>query len=751
MNKSEIAIIGNPNSGKTTIFNALTGSNQTIGNWPGVTVDKLLGESNIGDKIYKVVDLPGIYSLTSFSEDERIARDYILSNNSELIIDVIDSSNFERNMFLALNLIEMNAPLLLVFNKQDILKKKNINLDIKSLESMIGVPCIGTSAKNKNDINSLKSKITEVTSLNNKSDLEITYPNEIESIISNWEDKLESEKNKRWTALKLLENDKNTFQQITNKNLINSETIKTNIDFIENKLNETPDIVIAEYKYKFIQSLSEKFINKQNSKPGLSDKIDKVVLNKFLGIPIFLLIMYGIFWIVMNIGGSFIDFFDIFFGSIFVDGLGSVLNSINAPTWLITILADGVGAGIQTVATFIPIMFFMFLLLTILEDSGYMARAAFVMDRFMRIIGLPGKAFVPLIVGFGCTVPAIFATRTLENKRDRYLTVFMAPFMSCGARLPVYALFGAAFFSTNSGNIVFALYIIGIVMAILTGLLLKKTLFKGEASHFVMELPNYNTPDIKSLSKHTWLKLKGFTYRAGKVIVIAVAILSILGSFGIDGSFGNNDSENSILAEIGKFITPVFEPMGIQKENWPATVGIFTGLFAKEAVVGTLNSLYVQLDEEEEDNFNFLNSIQESFTTIPENLSGIFGGFSDPLGTTLLNEDSSTIADEIGADKSIYKKLRSNFQNQKNRAFAYLLFILLYFPCLAALGAIIQEIGPKYGWLSIIYLTVLAWIIATLYFQITIMHSLIWIIIPIIMLILIGFIFYYLGKYKKEY
>ncbi|MCK5736879.1 MAG: ferrous iron transport protein B, partial [Spirochaetaceae bacterium] len=484
---------------------------------------------------------------------------------------------------------------------------------------------------------------------------------------------------------------------------------------------DTPDIVIAETKYELITSIADLCTKKKKSSKAISERIDQVVLNKWLGVPAFLAVIFMMFWVVTRIGGAFIDFFDILFGSIFVEGFGFLLERIGSPQWLIVLLANGVGVGIQTVATFIPIIFTMFFMLSIIEDSGYMARASFVMDRFMRMIGLPGKAFVPMLVGFGCTVPAIMATRTLENKKDRYLTVFMAPFMSCGARLPVYALFGAAFFGRMSGVMVVSLYLFGILMAAVTGFLLKNTLFKGEATHFAMELPPYHAPRIRTIMMRTWSRLKDFITKAGQVIIIAVLILSFFNSLGTDGSFGNEDKHNSVLAEISRTITPIFTPMGVEKENWPATVGLITGIFAKEAIVGTINSLYGQMALEEasknvgdanegNERFVFLASLGEAIKSIPRALSEVFG--------------KTDTADHTDTKAGTFAAMRSSFGNDWARAYAYLLFVLIYVPCIAAMGAMIREIGPKFGALAIVYLTVLAWSVATLFYQITRGHNL---------------------------
>jgi len=457
----------------------------------------------------------------------------------------------------------------------------------------------------------------------------------------------------------------------------------------------------------------------------------------------------------MTLGGAFIDFFDITFGALFVDGLGALLSAVHAPEWLIGFLAGGLGTGIQTISTFIPIIFTMFFMLSILEDSGYMARAAFVMDRFMRMLGLPGKAFVPMLVGFGCTVPAIMATRTLENRRDRFLAIFMTPFMSCGARLPVYALFGAAFFGRSAGLVVFSIYFAGILMAVLTGLLLKKTLFKGEFSPFIMELPAYHLPRMKMVLRTAWLRLKAFVFRAGKVILLAVTVLTILSTFGFDGSIGNDDSENSILATVGRAITPVFTPMGISRENWPATVGLFTGLFAKEAVVGTLNSLYIvageTVDEGSggEEAFRLLPALGEAFTVTGENLGGIFSSLGDPLGMGLLSDgEEEAVAEEIEADAAVFQLMRQFFTPAS--AYAYLLFVLLYFPCVAALGAAIRETGRFYGTVLVTYLTLLAWSAATIFYQIAEGHNILLGGTGVLILALLALSFVVMGKNRSR-
>jgi ferrous iron transport protein B len=469
----------------------------------------------------------------------------------------------------------------------------------------------------------------------------------------------------QWLAVKVLERDQMIWEGLP---LELRQQIDGLLSTLETDLDEETDILIADIRYGFIKEItSDTVIKSGRVNKTLSDRIDAVVLDRLYGIPIFLLAMYLVFMFTINVGGAFIDFFDILAGAVFVDGASRLLEMISAPEWLSVLIASGIGSGLQTVATFIPVIGFMFIALSILEDSGYMARAAFVMDRLMRSVGLSGKSFIPMLVGFGCNVPAIMATRTLENERDRILTIMMNPFMSCGARLPVYALFAAVFFQTNGQNLVFLLYLIGIAFAVITGLILKNTLLKGEITPFVMELPPYHIPTLRGILLRTWDRLRSFITRAGRILVPVVMVLAILNSTGTDGSFGNEDSEQSVLAAIGKTITPVFQPMGITNDNWPATVGIFTGIFAKEAVVGTLDSLYGKMDaaasgEESEEAYSLWASASEALATIPEGLLAIFGTLADPLGLSIgdiSNLDSA--AEEMAVNTTTFSSMATLF------------------------------------------------------------------------------------------
>lgn len=754
-----VAVAGNPNSGKTTLFNGLTGSKQRIGNWPGVTVEKkegLLSFESIGEFLaapfmnehhhttkahtgtvgggsdaatevdpapVHLVDLPGIYSLSASSEDEMVARNYLLDGEAELVVNIIDASNLQRNLYLTLQLIELRVPLLVVLNMMDVAEKKGLNINVDHLAEHLGVPVVAARATERDSIDNIKRYLYESLREPSVSSARVDYPEEFEEIIAAWRPRLsdvaaETGANERWVAVKLLEQDPWIIERVVRAGALSEAEISEAVEAIRRHGQEDPDVVIADYRYGFIHGLTRHIARSRLSRHTVTDIIDRVVMGRFLGIPIFFGVMYLVFWFTMVVGDAFIDFFDLFFGAIFVDGLGAALAAVGAPAWVTGILAGGIGAGIQTVAGFVPIIFAMFLALAVLEDSGYMARAAFVMDRFMRWVGLPGKSFVPMMVGFGCTVPAIMGTRTLESRRDRFMTIFMAPHMSCGARLPVYAFFAAAFFPGRSGFIVFSLYLVGIAVAILTGLLLKHTIFRGEVSHFIMELPPYHGPRLGHILSHASSRLKVFIYRAGVTITIIVAVLSILNSFSFDDGFEPQDGGDSVLAEVGKLVTPVFTPMGISENNWQATVGIFTGMFAKEAVVGTLSSLYSQSDASAAGSErDIVGGIRDALWSVPRNLTDVLSPLLIPLGLGEAESDGDSGATAVpdAAGPGVFARMQARFDAAG--AYAYLLFILIYVPCVAAMGAAVKEMGAGYAGVLAVYQTVLAWVIATLYYQ----------------------------------
>ena len=679
-----IGIVGNPNCGKTTLFNGLTGSHQHIGNWPGVTVEKKEGLSKVatgdgGGERIRVVDLPGIYSLASTSEDEKVALDYILSHEADLYINVIDATTLERNLYLTLLMCELKVPMVVVVTMMDIVKQRNLRIDLERLAGRLGVPVIGVDATRGRDLRRLKGMLGDALAAARVPTVRLDYDRTLD------------------------------------------------------------DIELAGARYALIEGMLKDVVASVPHRAYLSEKVDRVVLNRFLGIPIFLGMMYLVFWFTQAVGGAFIDCLDGIGDTVFVSGLGWLMARIHAPEWLIAVVANGAGTAIQTVLTFLPPVGFMFLALSVLEDSGYMARAAFVMDRFMRWIGLPGKSFVPMLVGFGCSVPAIMATRTLESKRDRFLTVFMAPFMSCGAKLPIWVLFGAAFFPQNPGKLVFLIYVTGIVLGVATGLALKHTLFQGAPTHFIMELPPYHCPRPKHILLHAWERLKIFIWRAGKFIVPMVLVLGVLNTIGTDGSIGHEDSDESLLSVVGKAITPVFEPIGVESENWPASVAIFTGLFAKESVIGTMKGLYGQQDarakgeegaatDAEDGEYSVWGGIGGALATLAENLSAVFGRLADPLDLKGAEEE---VEDEECAEETsaAVDSLRRHFPKGFHQVFSFLLFVLLYVPCLAATGVVYREIGKFYGTIFVGYLTVLGWSVATIYHAVAVSGSVIWLVV----------------------
>ncbi|VGO15795.1 Fe(2+) transporter FeoB [Pontiella desulfatans] len=724
MSNLKIAIAGNPNCGKTTVFNALTGARQQVGNWPGVTVERVMGEYTHCDAIIDVTDLPGIYSFSALSPDEEVARKHILFDTPDVVVNVLDASNLERNLYLTTQLLEMDVPVVVALNMMDMAKQRGIRIEVEHLEKHLGCPVIPIIASKKKGIDELKDSICKISKTHHRPGVRVAYEKDIEKVLKSLELSLGDvaltrKVSARWLAIKLLEKDELAMELIGADQALLPD-IQHELKKVERLVGEDSDMIIADGRYGFIHGLARDVTaGSDKARKTFSDAVDRVVLNKVLGFPVFFGVMYLVFAITMNVGAPFIDFFDGFFGTIFVDGFGHLLESFGTPAWLVAILAEGLGGGIQTVSTFIPPIFFIFLCLSFLEDSGYMSRAAFVMDHFLRRIGLPGKAFIPMLVGFGCNVPGIMATRTLECRRDRILSILMNPFMSCGARLPVYTLFAAAFFPDKGGAVIFTIYITGIALAVVTGLLFKKTLLQGEVTSFVMELPPYHMPTFSGVMYHTWHRLKSFIIKAGKVILLIVAVLGFLNSMGTDGSFGNNDSQNSVLSAMSRSVTPVFRPMGIEDENWPAVVGLFTGIFAKEAVVGTLDSIYAQLDEPEiaseeasGGGFEFWPGIIEAFATIPAGFSELGEGLKDPLGL------SGAVKELDSTDAKRHASMVAHFgEHGKQAAFAYLLFILIYAPCVAALAAIAREIGMRWMFFAVTYLTMLAWIVSTVYYQ----------------------------------
>lgn len=710
-----IAFVGNPNSGKTTLFNKLTGSNQKTGNFCGVTVDWVCAECTLDNQKIQLVDLPGIYTLTHVDnetlhdgcEDEKISRHFLEDNHVDVLVNVIDASNLERNLYLTLQCLELGIPTIAVLTRIDLAQKKNINFSLFHLQKLLGCPVVAVSSKTDAGIEELK------TLLFNKIETpkcSFQMPDHIEEkincLIEASDNLLSRSKVIRW-----LEGDASVQQLVEKKHPVLLH-LKTDIAANDSEL----DIAMATARYRFIEKLMLKVILPSSKMhhphfikaSKLTRWIDAFACHKWFGLPCFFAVMYVLFFFAINIGGAFQDCFEQLTEIVFVQAVGDLLHIAHFPEWLIG-LGQGMGRGLTTVFTFVPVIGAMFFALAFLESSGYMSRAAIVMDRLMLLLGLPGKSFVPMIIGFGCNVPAILGARTLENKRDKILTVMMSPFMSCGARLAIFTVFVSIFFPHNGQNVVFALYLIGIMMAILTGLLLKKTLLMGPASPLIMEMPEYTLPSFRTLIRLSYLRLRRFVTNALKLIVPVCIVIGLLNSVQINKS-STDLEQQTLLSTIAKQVTPIFAPMGITQDNWPATVGLFTGILAKEVVIGSLNTLYAQPYEYgEPDPTQYKSLFKEALMSVPENLMTLRGAFNNPIAAQAPSET---------LDNQAHQEMLRKFGSGK-AAFAYLLFILLYFPCISATAAMVKEVRKGWTAFSICWTTGLAYGVSVSYYQLS--------------------------------
>lgn len=711
---TKVALIGNPNCGKSTLFNTLTGARQRIGNWPGVTVERKSGRLQVGERSIELIDLPGLYSLTTAEDapvDERIACDFILQQQADLFINIVDASHLERHLYLTIQLLEMGLPVILVLNMADIARARQIHIDVVKLSEVLGCPVVMIEAHKGSGIETLIDCFDDTIQKPSLS-LKGIYPAALQQAITQLTAFLSNgcdSAREAHLAMRLLEGDVQAARGVSAEV---RELVKVKQADIQQTLHEEADILFADARYRFIQQVTQACVRATPTKQATwTTRIDNIVLHRVFGLPIFLGVMYLLFFFAINIGGAFQDFFDLSSEAIFVNGVASVLTHLGAPNGIIALLANGVGKGINTTITFIPVIGALFLFLAFLEDSGYMARAAFVVDRLMRFLGLPGKAFVPMIVGFGCNVPAVMASRTLENKRDRIITILMTPFMSCGARLAIYAVFTAAFFAHGGQNIVFALYLIGILMAVVTGFILRQTLLTGEPSPLLMELPTYHVPRITSLFLHAWQRLQGFVFRAGKVIIPISVLIGVLNVLHVDGSLGSSDGDvQSFLSVIGKSATTIFAPMGIQSDNWPATVGLVTGVLAKEVVVGTLNTLYTQIGHlplGSGASFQLIPALKAALQSIPDNFVDLGSAFLNPIAAK---------APIHSLDKSVYGVMAQQFDGRAG-AFAYLLFVLLYFPCISTMAVMLRELHRGWVFFSAYWTTGVAYAAAVIFYQ----------------------------------
>ena len=675
----KIALAGNPNCGKTTMFNGLTGSNQYVGNWPGVTVEKKEGKLK-GNKDVTITDLPGIYSLSPYTMEEVVSRDYLIKDKPDAILDVVDSTNIERNLYLTTQLLELDSPVVIALNMIDVLKKKGDKIDVQKLSEELGVPIVETSALKEKGIKDAALKAVE-TAKNSKKEDKVKFSSEVEKAILEVEEKLPKDISSnlfRWYAIKLIERDKVVLENI---NLSDAEkkSIEEIISGLEKKFDDDSESIITNERYNFITDIIKKCVKKSSGKLTTSDKIDKIVTNKWLGIPIFLVVMWAIYFIsVTTVGTWMTDWANDSLVAGIQDGVAGWLEGLGAHEVLVDCIVNGIIGGLGAILGFVPQMAILFLLLCIVEDCGYMVRIAFVMDRIFRKFGLSGKSFIPLLISSGCGVPGIMASKTIENDNDRRLTIMTATWVPCGAKLPVIALIAAVLIQKSqvvvSSMLAPMIYVIGVLAVLLSAICLKKTKpFHGDAAPFVMELPQYHFPQPKTVLIHTWERLKGFIVKAGTILFLACIVLWFLSSYGFgENGFGLVDAPDSIMAVIGNAIRWIFIPLGFGGENggWQAASASITGFSAKEVIVGTM---------------------------------GVLANVSEEL---VEEADAVAVAVNTWFPSAI-------------SAFSFLLFNLLDSPCVAAIGVMSQELNSrKWFWFAILFQNLFAWFVSLSVYQI---------------------------------
>lgn len=666
----KIGLAGNPNCGKTTMFNELTGSNQYVGNWPGVTVEKKGGKLK-WNKDVEIVDLPGVYSLSPYTLEEVVTRNFMINDKPDAVINVVDGSNIERNLYLTTQILELGIPTVVALNMMDIVKKNGDKIDLNKLSKVLGCPVVETSALKGNGVQAVAEKAIEVAKNNKRVDFILPFENETKEALEAIEKIVDSsipnnEVETRWLAIKLFERDENIIEKFNiSKNML--DKVESVIKECEDKLDDDSESIITSDRYSFIGTIVSSAIKKNNkTNETTSDKIDRVVTNRFLALPIFVLIMWAVYYIaISSIGTIATDWTnDVLFGEIIQGNVATWFEAMGVAPWLEGLVVDGLIGGVGAVLGFVPQIMVLFFLLSILEDCGYMARVAFIMDRIFRKFGLSGKSFIPMLISSGCGVPGIMATRTMENDKDRKMTIMVTTFIPCGAKLPIIALIAGALFGGASW-VAPSMYFLGIAMIIICCILLKKTkLFSGDASPFVMELPQYHIPSLKSVMMHMWEKGKAFIIKAGTIIFVSCGVVWFLQSF--NWSLEMVDAGESILASIGNIIAPIFAPLGFG--NWQSAISTVTGLVAKENLVGTFGVLFGIADATETD------------PTLIGNVASMFTAAS---------------------------------------AFAFMAFNMLCAPCFAAIGTIRREMGSwKWTWITLGFQTFTAYIVALIINQV---------------------------------
>lgn len=687
-----IALIGRPNCGKTTLFNALTGESQWVGNWPGVTVEGVHGAFTHQGIRIAVVDLPGAYTLTGTrSLDEEVTADYLSARRCDLIVNVADAAQLERSLYLTTQVLESQGsladdggvPVVVALNRMDHAAREGVTIDADCLSEALGCPVAAMSAAKGKGVEEFKDRVLALLAAKDTRPPRFpAYAPSLIAVLRQLAVPRGQGAQARWNAIRAL----------------------------EEHSDEADALALSAARHAFAVGISHDCVTRRTHvRRRLTDRIDAVMLHPRLGVLGFLAVMYLMFLWTIHVGGAFIDVFDGVTGALLETGLAGWLAQVGLPP-LAVLVAEGAARGARTMAAFVPLVACLFIFLAVLEETGYMARAAVVMDRFMRTIGLPGKAFVPLVVGLGCNVPAVMAARTLEDEEDRKATIAMTPFMSCGARLPVYALFAATFFPNSGQNMVFALYLIGIAVAVLTGFVLKRAVFGGEVAPLLLELPAYHAPRLASVMRRAGDRVASFVLDAGRVVVPVVMLLTALNAITLDGRVVRAGSEpDTLLATAAKLATPLLAPIGITRDNWPATVGLFTGIFAKEALVGTLSTIYeaeagrgVQIQP-----LTMAEEIAAALASVPANLGKLADALTDPLGL-----NAAAAAEPAPIDAQLLK----SFDGAAG-AFAYLVFVLLYAPCVATVAAMRREAGGLWTGFVLGWTTLMGFSFATIAYQ----------------------------------
>ena len=661
----KIGLAGNPNCGKTTMFNNLTGAKQYVGNWPGVTVEKKSGKIK-GYNDVELVDLPGVYSLSPYTLEEVVTRNFMLDERPDVVINIIDASNIERNLYLTTQILELGIPTVIALNMMDIIEKRGDIIDIEKLSKILGCPVVKTSALKGDGTKDVAAKAIEIAKNNKSNNFNMNFSKEVKDALEDIKGLIRSNNinysgsNEQWMAIKIFERDSDFINKITLNNDV-KEKIESIIVKCEEEFDDDAEGIITGERYEFIGTLVSKVIKKKNtSKHTISDKIDKIVTNRILALPIFALIMWAVYYIAVSSLGTILTDWtnDTLFGEIIGENVATFLENVGTAPWLQSLINDGIIAGVGAVLGFVPQIMLLFFLLSLLEDCGYMARIAFIMDRILRKFGLSGKSFIPVLISSGCGVPGIMSTRTIENDKDRRITIMLTTFIPCSAKLPIIALFAGSIFGGSSW-VAPVVYFLGIFMIIICGIILNKTkMFKGEAAPFVMELPQYHIPSMKSVLIHMWDRAKAFIKKAGTIIFVACAVIWFTSSF--NWTLQMVDAQDSILASIGKVIAPIFAPIGFG--NWQSAVSTVSGLVAKENLVGTFGVLF---------------------------------------GIAEAAEDTPTLLTQIGTMFTAASGL------------AFIAFNILNAPCFAAIGAIRREMGSwKWMWITVGFQTLTAYIVA---------------------------------------